>query len=511
MSNVSKEANKPVQALLNAVATSKLRLVRLLVEGGVHVDSRNDHGQTPLLITCLSSHNTCHIRGETREKVVKYLISAGADVNAKDETGRTPLIYAVIMRACVIFDLINAGADPWLEDSSHKCAFDYALQQRDLVQAKTIVEACKRKMREMARDFGKMEDKTMWTMRDVERTPSINPVQENIQDVSIGKPEKKLGKKNKSETNKKSKVSSKIRKRPSRNTSSPSLVTIGKKSPTEHQRKYSGPPQVNSINPHNENVEILFQKPPILFTTTDCATQENTSKISQSKNVIQIHEDAQLCGLCKTIFGTQYENEAEILDLSENLNFQESEFTGLLYRRRSTGSLFGLTRKRYEAIRKKRELGITIDDTDLPMVDTNPLFVKSSQTSTLVDISANELLVPDRARSLSVCLPPLEGTRSHLEEDERKDMISATSVPELRTMAWSQAGRMVLDSRVYLRNEGDDDDIIIIPSSSQDDITTPYQEHGSSSAACDKNGHLETCNSPIPTIVLTDYVKVDQK
>lgn len=501
MSHVNREASKPVQALLNAVATSKLRLVRLLVEGGVHVDIRNDQGQTPLLITCSSTHNSCHIRGETREKVVKYLISAGADVNAKDDTGRTPLIYAVIMRTCVIFDLINAGADPWLEDRSHKCAFDYALQQRDLVQAKTIVETYKRNMRETARDVGNASNFEDKVSRDVEGTPSSSPVQEHI--------EKKLGKKSKSETNKKPKVSPKIRKRPSRNISTSSLVATGKKISTEYHRKYSDPPQVTSIHSKNDNVETLSKSPPILSTPINCGTQENSSKTTQSKNVIQIHEDAQLCDLCKTIFGQQYEKEAEILDLSENLNFQESEFTGLLYRRRSTGSLFGLTRKRYEAIRRKRELGIAIEDTDLPIVDTNPLFVKSSQTSTLVDISSNELLVPDRARSLSVCLPPLDGTRLHVNEDDIKDTVSATFVPELHTMAWSQDGRMVLDSRVYLRNEGDDDDIIIIQSSSQDDVTSPHQEHRSHTA-CDKDIRSEACSSPIPTIVLTDYVKVDQ-
>ena len=515
MSKVSKQTNKPVQALLNAVTTSKLRLVRLLIEGGVHVDSRNDRGQTPLLITCSLLNNTCHARGETRERVVKYLISAGADVNTYDVTGRTPLIYAVITRASVIFDLVDAGADPWREDDSRKCAFDYALQNRDIVQVGLMVDAYKRnKGRRMVRNI---ED-TSSIVRDTDETKSTRDVtytrdnHEHIKDTLRGKKERKVSvksKKGKPESSKKPKVHPKNRKRLIKSKNSSTNISF------ENSKHL---PQVNPVHhPHKYGNIETFNSPPFVTSHHPCDPQLYTS--NNSPNILDTKESSLLCDLCKSIFSEQRQNEAEIANpesSAENLNFPGHKLSGFLRRRRSTGSLFGFRGKRhgsYESIRKKYELGMTMED----------LF---SNTEINQPLCANELLVPDRARSASISLPSVNVTRRHLEErmfcsrEVFPFMTSTKSVPQLHTLAWSRTRSPIFtsESSVYLGSD-DECDKMIIPSSPRSmtsspifDITSspvrsrtssPYRECRSPSAFCDES---DACDSLIPTIVLTDCV-----
>ena len=493
MSEATNETNKkPLQALVNAVTTSKLRLVRLLIEGGVHVDVRDDHGQTPLLITCSLLNNTQHCRGETREKVAKYLISAGADVNAYDVTGRTPLIYAVITRASVLSDLMAAGADPWWEDGSRKCAFDYAIHRKDIAQVQIIVDGCKRrKMREIAPDIRD----TRGILRDV---IDARESRKHIEDATCEKQDKKS-------TKKKAQGIKKNRKRlaQSRNISSPGLTTFSK---STTDKSPDLPPKTS----HDT-----------------CDLHQSTSNIptspSQSTDNHQLPEHMQLCGLCKSIFigHAQYEDEERVSQpfLAENVNSEEDDYS--LYRRGSSGSLYGLTEKRYESIRRKSELGITLEDlfssTDINQPGKHPLYVKSPRTNTMIDISS-KLLVPERARSLSVSLPPLDDTRLSVESGYPR-VTSAKSAPHLHIMAWSQTGCITFnpESRVYHGSDDECDDDIIFPAihrrltSSPTRSTSSLEDNGESHhdmtspfGECTSLGDPEPCNSPIPTIVLTD-------
>ena len=490
MSEATNEANKkPLQALVNAVTTSKLRLVRLLIEGGVHVDVRDDQGKTPLLITCSLLSNTQHCRGETREKVAKYLISAGADVNAYDVTGRTPLIYAVITRASVLSDLMAAGADPWWEDGSRKCAFDYAIHRKDIAQVQIIVDGCKRrKMREIAPDIRD----TRGILRDV---IDARESPKHIEDATCEKQDKKS-------TKKKAQGIKKNRKRlaQSRNISSPGLTTFSKNT-TDKSSDSLPKTSHDNCDPHQ--------------TTSNIPTSP-----SQSTNIHQLPELMQLCGLCKSIFiaHAQYGDEERVSQpfLAENVNSEEDDFS--LYRRRSSGSLYGLTEKRYESIRRKSELGITLEDlfssTDINQPGKHPLYVKSPRTNTMIDISS-KLLVPERVRSLSVSLPPLDDTRLSVESGYSR-VTSAKSAPQLHIMAWSQTGCITFNPESRFCHGSDDD--IIFPaihrrltssptrsttSSPEDngeshhDMTSPFEE-------CTSLGEPEPCSSPIPTIVLTD-------
>lgn len=495
MSKASNEANnKPIQALLNAVATSKLRLVRLLIEGGVDVNVRDNHGQTPLLITCSLLNNTCHSRGETRERVVKYLISAGADVNAYDVTGRTSLIYAVITRASVVPDLMDAGADPWWEDGNRKCAFDYVLQEKDIGLVQIMVDAYKRRK---MRGIPPVIRDTRGIVRDV---IDARESHKHIEDTTHGKQEKKSTKNKETKPNRK-------RLAQSRNISSPGLTTFNK----------------NTTDKSSDS-------PPTTLQHT-CGPHESTSNIpaspGQSTNIHQLPEIIQLCGLCKSIFSAHAQNQDEDKIsqpyLAETVNFEEYDFSGFLYRRRSSESLFGLTEKRYESIRRKSELGITLEDlfssTEINQPGKHPLYVKSPRTNTMIDISANELLVPDRGRSLSVCLPPLDNVRLRVG-DGYPLVTSAKSAPQLHIMAWSHAGSMIFnpESRVYPGSDDEFDDVIIFPATHRSLTSSPTRSVTSSPEDNGESHHdmtslygeftsqdeSEACNSPIPTIVLTD-------
>ena len=553
MSKPSKETNKPEQTLFNAVASSKLRLIRLLIEGGVNVNSRNDRGQTPLLITCSLLSNTCHARWETREKVVKYLISVGADVNIHDTTGRTPLIYAVITRTSVIFDLINAGADPWKEDCSHMCAFDYALQNKDLAQVEIMVYAYKKKrLHGVLHDVGDARgitdnNRETRNTRDSDGTRNIRPVTDtcdNLQHSKNTSPRKKGRKlslksfKNKSESDKKLKVyASKNRKRlaQSRNIGISNLVF--NKNSIDPSSENSMRAQLTTGN--YENVELLCKDPSSATSRDPCDTGESTgNNPTNPSKMPQIHRNSLLCDLCKSIFNQQLQSKAEILNSSfpEDFNFTDNDISGLLFRRRSTGCLFALkkeSRDFYESIRQKRELGLTMED----------LFSNIEINQPKHHLSATELLLPDRNRSASVCLPLQNDTRHYLQDpmfcsrEEFPFITSAKSVPELHTIAWSRPGSpdFTPESSVYL-GSGDECNDMIMPTSCRNNTSSPIFDMTSSpirsmtsspnndfqsqcdmsfcrgsrpSSAFSENDSV-ACSSPIPTIVLTDCVNSDE-
>ena len=469
MSKASKETNKPEQTLFNAVASSKLRLVRLLIEGGVNVDSRNDRGQTPLLITCSLLTNTCHTRWETREKVVKYLISVGADVNIHDIIGRTPLIYAVITRASVLFDLIDAGADPWEEDCSHKCAFDYALQNQDIAQIEIMVYAYKKRPRGIAGDVEDARDNgETRNTRDSRESGNMRDVTDTGLDHSRSSSPRK---KEKKKLKKKLKVcASKNRKRlvQSRNIGAPTLtLTASSDNSTRASLPQDGHGNVDSC------------KDPLLVTPCNpCDLQESRGKNSTSPpKFLQIHENSLLCDLCKSVLNEQLQNKTDIFypSFPDDLNFTDNDLSGLLFRRRSTGCLFGLKGQGhdfYESIRQKHESGMTMED-----LFSNTEINQPENHHHL----ANELLLPDRTRSASVCLPLQNDAMRNVQDrmfcspDDFPFIISsAKSVPELHTIAWSRPGspEFTPQSSVYLGSDDECNDVMT-PISCRSNTSSP--------------------------------------
>ncbi|XP_071772047.2 ankyrin repeat domain-containing protein 34B [Centroberyx gerrardi] len=135
--------------LISAAASGKLRLVRLLLEGGAQVNGRNPKGETPLLAACKT------LRGEPTGpetvKLLTYLLQNKADPNAQDRAGRTPLMYACMERAGaqVASALLSAGADPSMEDYSGASALVYAINAQHQPTLKVLMDACRAKGRDI--------------------------------------------------------------------------------------------------------------------------------------------------------------------------------------------------------------------------------------------------------------------------------------------------------------------------------------------------------------------------
>ncbi|XP_051990937.1 ankyrin repeat domain-containing protein 34C [Xyrauchen texanus] len=135
--------------LITAALLGKLRLVRLLVEGGAQVNKRNQRGETPLLAACRA------LRGEqcgtTMLKLIQFLLNNQADPNIQDKSGRTALMYACMERAGVevASALIAAGADPSMEDYAGASALVYAINAHHQDTLQVLLDACRARGRDI--------------------------------------------------------------------------------------------------------------------------------------------------------------------------------------------------------------------------------------------------------------------------------------------------------------------------------------------------------------------------
>lgn len=68
----STEVQTDGKSLLKAVYLSRLRLTRLLLEGGAYVNESNDQGETPLMVACKTHHTD--IQSVPRHKIVRYVL-----------------------------------------------------------------------------------------------------------------------------------------------------------------------------------------------------------------------------------------------------------------------------------------------------------------------------------------------------------------------------------------------------------------------------------------------------
>uniref|UniRef100_A0A3B1KCC2 Ankyrin repeat domain-containing protein 34C-like n=1 Tax=Astyanax mexicanus TaxID=7994 RepID=A0A3B1KCC2_ASTMX len=135
--------------LITAAQLGKLRLVRLLVEGGAQVNERNQRGETPLLATCRAMRGDQS--GSTMLRLIRFLIKNQADPNIQDKAGRTALMYACMERAGpeVASALISAGADPSMEDYAGASALVYAINSQDQDTIQVLLDACRAKGRDI--------------------------------------------------------------------------------------------------------------------------------------------------------------------------------------------------------------------------------------------------------------------------------------------------------------------------------------------------------------------------
>ncbi|KAI5618536.1 ankyrin repeat domain-containing protein 34B [Silurus asotus] len=136
-------------SLLKAVYLCRLRLTRLLLEGGAYINESNERGETPLMIACKTHHTDA--QSVPKHKIVRYLLENGADPNIQDKSGKTALMHACVERAGeeVLSQLLSSGADLSLEDHSATSALVYAVNAGDKEALRVLLDACKAKGKEV--------------------------------------------------------------------------------------------------------------------------------------------------------------------------------------------------------------------------------------------------------------------------------------------------------------------------------------------------------------------------
>ncbi|XP_076847441.1 ankyrin repeat domain-containing protein 34C [Brachyhypopomus gauderio] len=165
--------------LITAARLGKLRLVRLLVEGGAQVNERNQRGETPLLATCRALKG--NQSGSTMLRLIRFLLQNRADPNVQDKSGRTALMYACMERAGpdVAAALISAGADPSVEDYGSVSALVYAINAREQDTVQVLLDACRAKGRDIiiiATDLSPDGAPGTHRFLDVPPSPNTSPV-----------------------------------------------------------------------------------------------------------------------------------------------------------------------------------------------------------------------------------------------------------------------------------------------------------------------------------------------
>ncbi|TRZ03671.1 hypothetical protein DNTS_032555 [Danionella cerebrum] len=141
--------NTDSNSLLKAVYQSRLRLTRLLLEGGAYINESNECGETPLMVACRTRHTDS--QSVPKVKMVGYLLESGADPNIQDKSGKTALMHACLEQDGheVVELLLSSGADPCLEDHSGSSALIYAINASEKQTLKLLMDACKAKGKEV--------------------------------------------------------------------------------------------------------------------------------------------------------------------------------------------------------------------------------------------------------------------------------------------------------------------------------------------------------------------------
>ncbi|XP_025916511.1 ankyrin repeat domain-containing protein 34C [Apteryx rowi] len=136
-------------SLLKAVWLGRLRLTRLLLEGGAYINESNEKGETALMVACITKH--VDQQSINKAKMVKYLLDNRADPNIQDKSGKTALMHACIQGAGgdVVSLLLENGADPSLEDHSGASALVHAINADDKDVLQHLLNACKAKGKEV--------------------------------------------------------------------------------------------------------------------------------------------------------------------------------------------------------------------------------------------------------------------------------------------------------------------------------------------------------------------------
>ncbi|XP_004841663.1 ankyrin repeat domain-containing protein 34B [Heterocephalus glaber] len=136
-------------SLTKAVHQGRLRLTRLLLEGGAYINESNERGETPLMVACRSRHPDSQGAGKAR--MVRYLLENQADPNIQDKAGLTALMHACLARAgpTVARLLLDGGADLGLQDRAGCSALVHAIHADDGDMLQVLLSACRARGKEV--------------------------------------------------------------------------------------------------------------------------------------------------------------------------------------------------------------------------------------------------------------------------------------------------------------------------------------------------------------------------
>ncbi|MDD5202913.1 MAG: ankyrin repeat domain-containing protein [Sulfurimonas sp.] len=106
-----------------AIKKSDLRMAKLLVEAGAHVNAQDNRDNTALILATKKKN----------KELVRFLVMSGADVNLANEEGITPLHQAAFSGNPVVVEyLLSVGADPKTKSKSGYTAYEFAFEKKDL-------------------------------------------------------------------------------------------------------------------------------------------------------------------------------------------------------------------------------------------------------------------------------------------------------------------------------------------------------------------------------------------
>lgn len=116
-------------------------LIKLFLEAGGDVSSRNKDGETPFMIAA---------KRRSSPATLKLLLDSGSDINAQDNKGFTPFMNIVrhpqaLMRLSVLDFMIDNDANPNIVNQAGKSVWDYAAKQdgmTDYLCVRLLEESC---------------------------------------------------------------------------------------------------------------------------------------------------------------------------------------------------------------------------------------------------------------------------------------------------------------------------------------------------------------------------------
>lgn len=115
--------------------------IKLFLEAGGDVYSRNKDGETPFMIAA---------KRRSSPDTLAFLLDAGSDINAQDNEGFTPFMNVVrhpqsLMRLSILDFMIDNGANPNISNKVGKSVWDYAAEQEGLTDylcVRLLEESC---------------------------------------------------------------------------------------------------------------------------------------------------------------------------------------------------------------------------------------------------------------------------------------------------------------------------------------------------------------------------------